>query len=434
MPPSHRSSSSHHSSSHSSHRSSHSSHSSGSSHYSGGSSSYTRTPILRQRFNQPTNYIGGTTPAVQRMRNHDYVFYSRSWNDTTRGIKYKSGYYDENGTHYDSLAVAKNGAYELTLQCQYCGTQSRFTWIKDAIPNCSNCGANLYESIGTVAYDSEPINNYSSGSLFAAPKVVGVTLATTMAIAIGASTLGVIAGSHNKAKDQDAVQTHSENYESNVELWGETIYVDSIGRTIVWTDEYDSYYDAVSDCYVAYNMDVEPAVWQYWYEDISSDYGDYGWMEYELAEDQWYIEASYNNWIELPDSYDTSSLWYMTGDQAGTSYSQDYNLENFGDYIMLDNIDSACVWNDEYLGYEMINPRGYFRVNFDVEPHTFQYWYPSISSHYGSYGWLEYDAAEDAWYVQNSDGEWMLVPDSYDTSDLVHYSTVTGSTGYELTN
>ena len=54
---------------------------------------------------------------------------------------------------------------------------------------------------------------------------------------------------------------------------------------------------------------MTPNVWQYWAEGISSDYGDYGWMEHD--EDGWFIEADQGVWIEVPAWYDTSRLWYF---------------------------------------------------------------------------------------------------------------------------
>ena len=80
-------------------------------------------------------------------------------------------------------------------------------------------------------------------------------------------------------------------------------------KELVWDEEADSYYDEETDCWLWYNTDVEPPLWQYWYEGISSDFGDYGWMEHD--EDGWFIEKSYENWIELPEKYDTGSLWYI---------------------------------------------------------------------------------------------------------------------------
>ena len=60
------------------------------------------------------------------------------------------------------------------------------------------------------------------------------------------------------------------------------------------------------------NTDIESAQWQYWYEDISSDFGDYGWREYDDEELTWYIESSENNWVLLDTKkYDTNSLWHF---------------------------------------------------------------------------------------------------------------------------
>ena len=109
---------------------------------------------------------------------------------------------------------------------------------------------------------------------------------------------------------------------SNVDIFGSTIYLkdgadgytisdsDDYDKVLYWDYSYESYYDKESDCYVWYNTDVSPNLWQYWYEGISSDYGDYGWIEYEDGE--WYIERRDEDWILLDtDKYDTSELWHF---------------------------------------------------------------------------------------------------------------------------
>ena len=78
-------------------------------------------------------------------------------------------------------------------------------------------------------------------------------------------------------------------------------------KTLVWIPEIEDWYDEDSDCYLWYNNKF--SVWQYWYEGISSDYGDFGWMEHD--DDGWYIEVSQGNWIILPAKYDTDRLWYI---------------------------------------------------------------------------------------------------------------------------
>lgn len=80
-------------------------------------------------------------------------------------------------------------------------------------------------------------------------------------------------------------------------------------KCLLWDSGEDSYYDAESQCWLWYNTDVEPALWQYWYEGISSNYGDYGWMEHNS--EGWWIEESEGNWIKLPEEYDTGALWYI---------------------------------------------------------------------------------------------------------------------------
>ena len=91
------------------------------------------------------------------------------------------------------------------------------------------------------------------------------------------------------------------------EAYGITNSDKEYDKKLVWSSQYDSYYDLDSDCYIWYNDRVK--IWQYWYQRIYSDYGDYGWMEH--YDDGWFIEASSNNWIALPEKYDTSSLWYI---------------------------------------------------------------------------------------------------------------------------
>lgn len=91
----------------------------------------------------------------------------------------------------------------------------------------------------------------------------------------------------------------------------DSYYVKSIGRYCDWDDEMECYYDSVTDCYFWYNDTTKTHTWQYWYEDISSDYGDYGWMEFDSTEKQWYIEVADGEWTELPSEYDRSNLWHV---------------------------------------------------------------------------------------------------------------------------
>ena len=92
---------------------------------------------------------------------------------------------------------------------------------------------------------------------------------------------------------------------------GESVYVPALSRTVYWNDENESFYDKPTDCYFFWNDEIDYPDWQYWYEDISSDYGDYGWMEWDGDEGRWYIETGEDEWEVLPSKYDTSGLWHF---------------------------------------------------------------------------------------------------------------------------
>lgn len=110
------------------------------------------------------------------------------------------------------------------------------------------------------------------------------------------------------------------DYETNLEIYGNNLYLDEVQENIYQvceeTDDYekhltwdygsDSYYDYESNCYIWYNTDVVPNLWQYWYDDIAGD-SYYGWMECEGQD--WYIEISDTEW-ELYTG-DTTDLWHI---------------------------------------------------------------------------------------------------------------------------
>lgn len=117
--------------------------------------------------------------------------------------------------------------------------------------------------------------------------------------------LAVIVMKNHKEQDPDT------NTQFAVEP-ARTIYVNELERSVSWDDEYDAYYDPQTDCYFFLNTDVEPEIWQYWFESISSDYGNYGWMEYDYYEEQWYIQTGRNDWTVLPSKYkNNSDLWHF---------------------------------------------------------------------------------------------------------------------------
>ena len=339
MPPSH-----HSSSSHSSHSSSHSSSSRSSSSRSYSSSSSSRSyssrssssggssrgpsrhsssshssrsyspPPSRPRVNQPTGYK--PTGSSQRPRHvygrrHDYVYYPTPWVDSSTGTSYEKGYYDENGNRYDDVAFSKNGVYENVLcHCPYCGQDAvmdlsaKDVGVKQL--QCPSCGGPV--EIRSMLDDAVRGPSASGGvTRQAAPKKRGRGCLITTIISVVILAILAVFGSQlpSDGGGQDTlalVQTGAHSY--RVAESGE-----AADLTLGWDRDSESYYDPGSECWVWYNTDVSPNVWQYWVEGISSDYGDYGWMEHD--ETGWYIEADQGVWTEVPAWYDTSGLWYF---------------------------------------------------------------------------------------------------------------------------
>ena len=280
---------------------------------------------------------GALAPRYYYGKNHDYVYYPESWTDESSGISYQQGYYDENGQYYSSVSAQENGKYENVIcKCPYCGQETilNLTAADVAAHNlqCPHCGGPMEiqseledylnpEPENTHSYTVEEPQNSFTGQKKKKKKKWPIVLAVL-------AVLYLIGSSEEKKQEQYTYQTPIVQQISTIDSnnaisRGSDIRLVSTGansyaysassqtsdKHLVWQDEYDSYYDADSDCWLWYNTDVEPPLWQYWYEGISSDYGDYGWMEHSV--EGWYIEESEGNWIELPSKYDTAALWYI---------------------------------------------------------------------------------------------------------------------------
>lgn len=87
-------------------------------------------------------------------------------------------------------------------------------------------------------------------------------------------------------------------------------FVDILGRECVWDDNYQSYHDSETGCYFYHDESTDPPEWRYWFEGISSDYSDHGWMSWSEDENCWYIDNG-EGWVYLPDYYDTEWLWHI---------------------------------------------------------------------------------------------------------------------------
>lgn len=290
--------------------------------------------------NQPIGFLLYSTlkPKYYYGKQHDYVYYPESWTDQGSGTTYEKGYYDENGQYYADVSFTKNGKYEnVVCNCPYCGQDTILNLTADDIAahhlQCPHCGgpmtikSELDEYLQQPTENTHVYNSEESLRQFTETRkkkkrrkwwIIGLVLLILYAIGSASED------SYDNNYDQNqTVQQYTDDsdlssgYGSEIHLrsngQNSYRYTDSADQSydkrLVWDSDADSYYDAASECWLWYNTDVEPAIWQYWYEGISSDYGDCGWMEHDSS--GWYIEESQDNWIQLPGKYDTGKLWYI---------------------------------------------------------------------------------------------------------------------------
>ncbi len=293
--------------------------------------------IKRARTRQPEGYTASSSSSRRTTSHycvhHNYVYYPTSWTDSRTGTHYQSGYYDENGQFYEDVAFKRNGRYYNVLcACDYCGTQVKkdLSGEGDQTLVCQQCGAPLRIVSALDEYTQDPDYTRAMESSGKKPGR-GCLWGFLIALAVFVCFCIIAAQQPGTPSPAPPVQTE-EVFQldgpgsvvlSNVDLFGETIYLQRVDdncyriseqgeancdKRIVWLSDEESYYDTENDCYFWFNTDVEPAIWQYWAEGISSDFGDYGWMEYEAP--HWYVETD-DGWIPLPAKYDTSHLWHF---------------------------------------------------------------------------------------------------------------------------
>ena len=249
--------------------------------------------------------------------------------DAETGVSYEKGYYDETGRRYDNVAFAENGSYRnVVCHCPYCGQDTILDLSVgeegQRYLSCAHCGGpmELRSELDTIqrppngnthVYRSEESlkNAFPKRKKKRVWPIVAVVL-----LALG--LLGKLAESGELRPFGGEIQQISV-----VETKAETIYLEKqpsgayhlvtdpirADKLLSYDRDADSYYDETTACWLWRNTDVTPPVWQYWVEGISSDYGDWGWMEHEA--DGWYIEASEGEWIAVPARYDTSGLWWI---------------------------------------------------------------------------------------------------------------------------
>lgn len=259
----------------------------------------------RSRTNQPTGYQVSKdrgAPREYHCKNHDYVYFPAAWDDHNTGIHYQKGYYDENGNWYEDVVIRDKQTGEAKFVCQYCGTEVRTKWTEGIKPTCPNCSAQMEEAVTdelseSVSFSQRMRIDSSERSGFGS-KIIILLVTAFVSLGLFSALPGFLS---NDPEPSSYVQTYQDD----------SIYVEEIGRTC-WADpETGDYYDPDTDCWFWYNDTIDFPAWQYWYEGISSDFGDYGWMEYHEDEQQWYIEQDHADWIPLPEEYFTDYLWHI---------------------------------------------------------------------------------------------------------------------------
>ena len=245
------------------------------------------------------------------------MYYPVAWE--SEGTSYAAGYYDEDGNHYDSVLIKDE---QTICKCEYCGSSVKIKWEGGAMPNCPNCGAPL----SAQATDENGSHTGTEGTANTGgkkkPSKAKIVLRILLAVFLLQFIWGLISvWNEEKAVGVQEVTTTGQETEpaepypagggdSDAE-WAEPeeVYVDALGRYCPLGSD-GNYYDSETETYFWFNTDVTPPQWQYWVEGISDNYGDYGWMEYDDAEQQWYIESE-DGWDVLPADYDAAALWHF---------------------------------------------------------------------------------------------------------------------------
>jgi DNA-directed RNA polymerase subunit M/transcription elongation factor TFIIS len=282
--------------------------------------------INRKPHNQPKGYVPKQHYNIHTTHHycyrHNYTYYPASWVDSN-GNGYNSGYYDEDGNYYKDVVFKKDGKYNnVTCYCPYCGSQTVLSFDeKQTVLECPNCGGQMEIQSAIDEYTQDPsYTEYQKHK-----KSTGKVVLFILFIMYFPALISCFVGIFNVGRSvKNAVNNSNTNIVSNTDTYGNVIYLDYIGdntyaisddgnksydKVIYWNSNYDSYYDVETDCYIWNNTDVSPSVWQYWYEGVSSNYGDYGWMEYDSG--SWWIEESDSNWESYEEIDGENKLWHI---------------------------------------------------------------------------------------------------------------------------
>ena len=213
--------------------------------------------------------------------------------------------------------------------CPFCGGRVEGVPSANGLQSmtCPNCGGILSESdaidepvpqpvVQTQTYSQPVQQTYTRSAESVYPRQsFGDKLKSCFGTILAFVIIGTIAFGGFKfyewydSRHQYSQPGYYEEYDNRPEQH-EPMYVYVLGRDVAWDNEYDCYYDRQTDSYFFLNTDMDPPIWQYWFEGVSSDYGDYGWLEWDAKEGRWYVQTGETNWELLPEDKGTG-LWHF---------------------------------------------------------------------------------------------------------------------------
>ena len=249
-----------------------------------------------------------------------YRYYPHGYTDKTDYYN-KPGYYNEvTGKRYDNIIMP---GVENVVTCPHCQKQFFHKWgDSDTSPStvdCPFCDEHitvrdiekdefLKSSETYTPEEKKKLRKETMVSVI--PKVLGALVIISVLFAAGYGIYKWIwwAGTHPVETQINQNVPYQEPAVATAKVSSQkTLYVEPLGREVPYDGE--NYYDKETDSYFWFNTDVNPAQWQYWFEGISSQYGDYGWMEFDSNEQQWYVETYSGNWVKYEG--DTSKMWHF---------------------------------------------------------------------------------------------------------------------------
>ena len=268
------------------------------------SSSSSRSRSSRPSSSHSSSYKKSSSPSRRPSSSHSSIFSGLS-GYSGRSSSYRSSASRNNAANaLYGRAAAENARQQTSVpssyvyHCPYCGGEARIS-AESTTAKCPNCNAVLNSS-DIIQTDYERTSPAPNTKRKSGTGCIIVLVAFVLILIFAVPYMNL----EERLSNYNTIE-YSENQNNK-----HTVYVSALERDVPWSDEYESYYDKQTDCYFFKNKDVDPPIWQYWFEGISSNFGYYGWLEYDYKEQCWYVQVSDDEWEKL-SGYDTSQLWHF---------------------------------------------------------------------------------------------------------------------------